>query len=297
MTNLLFNTLVVSLLMLTGCDKSDGPEEKAYRIEGTMQVDGRTRHYLLYLPTGYYDDTSRYALVLGLHGGGGSAVQFDRHYGLTQKANASKFIVVYPEGVRSDGPLGVRTWNAGTCCDYAAENNIDDVKYIRLLIDELAGRYRIDAKRVYAAGMSNGGMLAYRLACEIPDKIAAIAPVSCSMVASGCSPTRAVPILHIHSVQDTKVPVQGGIGIFGYYFPPVDSGLTVFAMGKPPLVVEDNANYKLTKWGEDMEYYLTTDGGHAWPGAVRNTSWGDPSSTAVNANDLLWAFFQRYSLK
>jgi polyhydroxybutyrate depolymerase len=286
--------LLLCLLLLTSCDKEPA---RPYRIEATMQVDGRTRHYLLYLPSGYYDNSSQYALVLGLHRGGGSAVQFDRHYGLTQKADASKFIVVYPEGVRSDGPLGVRTWNAGTCCDYAVEHQIDDVKYIRQLIDQLTARYRIDTKRVYATGMSNGGMLAYRLACEMPEKIAAIAAVSCTMVATDCHPARAVPVLHLHSVLDETVPPEGGIGIRGYYFPPVDSALNVFAFGASPVIVKDDAEYKLTKWGDRIEYYLTKDGGHAWPGAVSTTSWGDEPSSVIHANDLLWEFFQRHALE
>lgn len=295
MTGASVNLLLFCLLIFTGCDKA--PPEQPHRITATMKVDGRTRHYLLYLPSGYYEDTSRYALVLGLHGTGGSAAQFDRQYGLTQKANAAKFIVAYPEGVRSDGRLGIRTWNAGNCCDYAAEHHIDDVQYIRLLIDQLTTRYRINAKKVYVTGMSNGGMMAYRLACEMPEKIAAIAPVSCTMMAADCHPARPMPVLHLHSVLDTKVPPQGGIGIGGYYFPPVDSALNVLAFGATPVVVRDDGQYKLTKWGDRMEYYLTRDGGHAWPGALSTAGWADAPSEVINANDLLWAFFQRFALE
>lgn len=303
---ILFRFLMVFFLFSVVCCADSDPDiGRVYRFQKTTTVDGRARTYLLNLPPDYYNDSSSFPLVVGLHGTGGSASQFDRDYGLTQKANDSGFIVVYPEGVQSNGILGVRTWNAGTCCDYARENNVDDVKFILGLIDKLVATYRVNPKRIYVTGMSNGGMMAYRLACEAADKIAALAAVSSTMVASQpCHPSRPVPILHIHSVLDTKVPYNGGIGIGGYYFPPVDSILNVWSSENScaaPEVTVDNGEYKLTKWlsckdGVTIELYLTQDGGHAWPGGLRSGVWGDTPSVTVNATDLLWEFFQRFEL-
>src|SRR5690606_11668886 len=149
-------------------------------------------------------------LVIGLHGTGGSASQFERDYDFSLKAELERFIVVYPNGVSSNGQFGLRTWNAGTCCDYAARKKIDDVKFISSLIDKLVNEYRIDPNRVYVTGMSNGGMMCYRLAAEIPDKIAAIAPVSGTMVYTPTSEQkRSVPLLHLHSRLDKIVPSDG----------------------------------------------------------------------------------------
>jgi len=307
MTNLIFSlTFFIAIVVFTSCeDASPDPEPaQTYRVNGQMTVDGRARTYLLNLPPRYYADSSKFSLVIALHGAGGKASQFEQDYGFTNKANDAGFIVVYPEGVQSNGVLGLRTWNAGTCCDYALENHIDDVNFIRALIDSLVIRYRVEPRKIYATGMSNGGMMAYRLACEMPEKIAAIAAVSATMVvAQPCDPSLPVPILHMHAALDAKVPYQGGIGLRGYYFPPVDSVLAVWsakdACSETAPVVVQNNQYKFTSWsacGDDavIECYLTADGGHAWPGSSKAGRRGDTPSTAINANDLIWEFFQRF---
>jgi polyhydroxybutyrate depolymerase len=221
-----FRSLFTSLaFLLVNCqDKNtssadNNPDTSNYRYFESVTVDGISRYYLLNLPPSYYQQDTL-PLVIALHGAGGSALQCEKDYKLTEKANQEKYAIVYPEGVRNDGFLGLRTWNAGSCCDFAAENNVNDVGFITMLIDKLIAGYKIDPKRIYVAGMSNGAMMAYRLACEIPGKIAAIASVSGTMLTtSPCNPSRAVPVLHIHSERDTKVPPQGGYGIGGYYYP------------------------------------------------------------------------------
>src|SRR5262245_30837206 len=140
MTNFIFSlTFFIAVALFTGCDDASSDPEpdpaQTYRVNGQMTVDGRARTYLLNLPPRYYADSSKFSLVLALHGAGGKASQFEQDYGFTDKANDAGFIVVYPEGVQSNGVLGLRTWNAGTCCDYALENHVDDVKFIRGLID------------------------------------------------------------------------------------------------------------------------------------------------------------------
>ena len=301
--------LALAIFQFWGCKKKDASQtEEQNRFSKTMTVDGKARTYTLNLPPTYYTG-SDFSLVIALHGGGGDAAQFESTSKLTSKANAAQFIVVYPEGVKSTGVLGARSWNAGGCCDYAAYNNIDDVNFIRQLIDKLLASYKINPNKVYATGHSNGGMLAYRLACEIPDKIAAIAANGCTMVVTqACNPSRPVPVLHMHSVLDTKVPYQGGqgvgVGTSGVFFPSLDFVLNTWSLINtcaPARVIIKNSGYTLTQWSDcsnnvTIQYYLTKDGGHGWPGGLPGGLNSDTPSAVINANDLLWNFFQQYQL-
>lgn len=297
---------LATLLSLTSCSRKDTPQTTVvYHSYDSIVVDGLTRTFIVNLPP-EYTSNSGYSLVIAMHGGGGEASQFESSSLLSQKADSAGFIVVYPNGVASTGPLAARTWNAGGCCDYARDNKIDDVNFIRQLITYLLGRYKINPKKVYACGHSNGGMLSYRLACEMSDKIAAIATNSCSMVVTQtCNSSRAVPVLHMHSILDTKVPYKGGVGISDAYFPPLDSVFQVWSLkdacATSQSTLVNNASYKLTEWTSctnsvEIHYYLTRDGGHAWPGGLPGSANGDTPSTVINANDLLWEFFQHYQL-
>ncbi len=302
--NLLY-IIIFSAIFNVGCKKIDNPTtEKKYRIEESIIVDNLKRYFLLNLPPNYFESKEKISLVIALHGGGGGALQFEKSSLLTEKANKENFIIVYPEGVESDGILKAKTWNAAACCDYAAEKNINDVKFISTLIDKLVLDYAIDPTKVYATGHSNGGMLCYRLACEIPYKIAAIAPNACAMVTEACNSTKPIPILHMHSVLDKNIPYLGGkgggISTRDLTLKPVESVLNTWAKtnqcATEPIVIK-NAKFTHTTWNNcsknsNIEYYLTADGGHSWPGGLAGSLIGDIPSTSINANDLLWAFFK-----
>lgn len=297
--------VVVHFFAFLNCDKNAGLDSTVNRLNGSLVVDGRARTYTLVLPD-TYTTSSDFALVIAMHGGGGDAAQFESTSKLTDKASSAKFIVVYPEGVRSNGLIGLRTWNAGGCCEYARDNNIDDVKFLNLLIDQLLASYKINPKKIYATGHSNGGMMSYRLACELSNKITAIAVSGCTMVVTtDCRPSRPVPVMHLHSVLDSRVPYLGGIGISNVYYPPVDSGLMVWSgingCLKKAVVLIDNNDYKLTQWSDcqgevTIQYFLTRDGGHGWPGGEPGGPFSDTPSKVINANDLLWEFFSQYQL-
>lgn len=301
--------MIAILLMITcsvcSCRKHDDAVVTTFHFYDSLQVDGYIRSYLLNLPPNY-NDSNHFSLVIALHGTGGSAAQMETDYMLTSKSNSARFIIVYPEGVRSDGILGIRTWNAGGCCDYAMQHNVDDVKYIKLLIQKLTATYKIDPKKVYATGMSNGAMMCYRLGCELSQQLAAIAPVSGTLITTqACMPARPLPILHIHSALDTKVPYRGGYGLANYYFPPVDSALRVWAgingCNTAPETVTDAPLYTQTQFAgcahnATIQLYLTKDGGHAWPGGLPATSRADEPSKAFYATDLIWDFFRKYEL-
>lgn len=154
--------------------------------------------------------------------------------------------------------------------------------------------------------MSNGGFMAYRLACELSNRIAAIAPVASSMSMTNCIPIRPVPIIQFHSSSDSNVPYLGGVGngFSNHYNSPIDSVLNVWSNNNTCSIINDtvinNSQYIFTKWSNcdcstEIHYYRTQDGGHSWPGGIQ-TPTGDPVSTYINATDLMWTFFQQHSL-
>lgn len=306
MTNLIGPLICLFLL---SCDKgSDNPQSDKFRFTEQVFIDGIRRTYIIKLPENYYQKDSIRPLVIGLHGTGGNAAQFEKAYGFEQKGNEEGFITVYPDGVEKQDGMGlfeIRTWNAGTCCDYAMYTNVNDVKFISTLIDNICARFKVNKKKVYVTGMSNGGMMAYRLASELPDKIAAVGIVSGDMVApKDVSKQGIVPILHIHAIPDTKVPFAGGIGIGGYDFPPALDGINYWInrnnCEKDPVKMQYD-NYEVSSWhtGDGrtlVQLYLTRDGGHAWPSSPIQGRRGDTPSTAINATNLIWDFCNQFSL-
>ncbi|RMH69631.1 MAG: T9SS C-terminal target domain-containing protein [Gemmatimonadetes bacterium] len=275
-----------------------------HAIYDTLRYGGYDRTFLTHLPPNY-DGSEETPLVIALHGGFGSAFNLQAQSLLSETADSAGFIVVYPEGIAS--PLGIRTWNAGGCCGYAVEQEIDDTGFINTLIDTLLNRYNLDPDRIFATGMSNGGMMAYRLACELGDRIAAIAPVAATMVMPDCDPVRLTPIIHFHSILDENVPIEGGIGngISHHYNPPVDSVLNAWADVGNCLVDNDTLyagdDYLHIQWHScdddaEIQLFVTSDGGHSWPGGRQGYPGADPPSEVIHANDRMWAFFQQHPL-
>lgn len=269
----------------------------------TLLHNNLNRTYLIHLPENM-EPSEEVPLVIGMHGGFGNAAQFERQSQLSNKADEENFIVVYPEGITS--PTGVTTWNAGACCGYASFVDIDDVGFVSALIDTLITTYNIDEQRIYAAGMSNGGFMSYRLACELSDKIAAIAPVAASMTMEQCTPSRPVPILHVHSFVDFNVPYEGGVGqgASTQYSPPLDSVMNIWASKNGCSILNDTLmqNSELTsiRWHDcdcdtEIRIMMTEDGGHSWAGGP-GTLLGDVPSEYISATDVMWDFFSEHSL-
>ena len=301
----ILSLLFFNFLIFISCGKHKKIDPNTeFRINSTLKIGNLERTYTVVLPSNYYSSTKSFPVLIAMHGGGGSAKQMEDSYGLKEKAEEEKYIIVYPDGVQSDGILKVRTWNAGLCCEYAMEKDIDDVGFLSQMIDKIHKNYKSNPKRVYATGMSNGGMMAYRLACEISNKIAAIAPVACTMVTiSECKPKFSMPVIQFHSILDKNVPYNGGIGIRGINYPAVEKGLATWGtlnncknIGK---VLKDDQNFKLTEWTScnsqtEIQYYLTKDGGHSWPGAPIVRAGADEPSEVLNANQLIFDFFRKY---
>jgi len=176
----------------------------------SLSVGGATRTYVVHVPF-RVSEGRPLPVVLAFHGGGGNAAGFKAYAGLDALADREGFVVVYPDG---SGKLGRRllTWNAGGCCGYAAAQNVDDVGFAVAVLRDVARNVSVDPTRVYATGHSNGAMMAYRMAIEASERIAAIAPVAGAMQTERFPPPRPVPVLHIHSVDDPRALYTGGLG-------------------------------------------------------------------------------------
>lgn len=180
----------------------------------SLQANGRIRKYNVHLPYGF-QLKKNLPVVIFLHGGGGS-IKGAYQEGLHKASDKYGFILVVPagSGVYSEALL---TWNAGEweggkCCGWASDHAVDDVSFISRIIDDLKIKFDIDEKQIFVTGISNGAMMAYRLACELSGKIAAVAAVAPPAVPQGCAPSRPVSIMHIIGTADPCVPYQGGEG-------------------------------------------------------------------------------------
>ena len=172
--------------------------------------DGLTRRYLVHIPSTYKEATLL-PLVLAFHGGGGNAEGSPEYFQLNSKSDEEGFIVAYPEG-SGKKILGktFASWNAGKCCPSKAGDNIDDVGFIKKVLDDLKNKSNIDSKKIYATGMSNGALITYRLACEMANTFAAIAPVGGHDSYDDCNPSRPVPVIHFHGTEDPCAFYDGG---------------------------------------------------------------------------------------
>jgi polyhydroxybutyrate depolymerase len=189
-------------------------------FELALEHDGRTRTALVHVPE-QAGGGRPLPVVLNFHGSGGNARDHREYVRMDTLADREGFIVVYPNGTGWFEEQ-LLTWNAGLCCGYAVTEKVDDVGFVRALLDALGTRAPVDPARVYATGLANGAMMSYRLAAQASDRIAAIAPVGGSMVlperrVGDARPSlevpgrRPVPIMHVHSVDDPRAVYQGGL--------------------------------------------------------------------------------------
>ena len=268
--------------------------------EHRLVVDGRQRTYLVDLPP-RYDARQRYALVLDFHGGGGSPASARTQSGLSTLAAEVGAIAVYPAGsgrLRDDRLL---TWNTETCCGYAQRARIDEARFVRALLDTLEAAYSIDATRVFAIGLSNGGMMAHLVGCRLSDRIAAVAVVSGELTVD-CKPRRPVSVLIIHGTADENLPYDGGVGrkaLSPHAVHPVGYAVDRWrAIDRCPdsakVMVTDKVTHHV--WGPcadgtAVELYRIEGGGHAWPGGQRLSRILDAPSTSIDATRVAWAFF------
>ncbi|MER7169686.1 PHB depolymerase family esterase [Micromonospora sp. NPDC000207] len=316
--------LVVGLTALTGCslldDASDTPPDGARpsatdagppavqlpvgTSEHTVTVDGRDRTYRLYRPASA-PLTGPTPLVVMLHGAAGTGRQAEQAYGWTAEADRSGFVVAFPDGYK-------RAWAAGPgCCGAPAREGVDDVRFVTELVDTVGGQVPVDPARTYVTGISNGGLLAYRLVCDTT--IFAAVGVVAATLAGSCDSPAPVSVLHIHGEQDQTMPYGGGPGrrdndgtgrlpvrIDG---PPTTElaarWRTVDDCGEPRTSTDGPVTRTVATCPEGRAVELVTiaDAGHQWPGGRPNTPRSeqlldlDPPSPALNATETIWRFF------
>ncbi len=267
----------------------------------TLTVDGIERSYIVHIPSSY-DGSQPVPLVMDFHGGGGNAESQMQTSGFETLADEKGFIVVYPNG---NGRFGDKllTWNGGTCCGYAVANNIDDVGFVRAMIADLQAIAKIDMKRIYATGLSNGGIFSYRLACDASDLIAAIGPVSGTLNYLRCNPEEPVSVIHFHGTADQHVPYNGGAGDqslaevqFASVKDSIDFWLTSDQCPSTPKTESfadiQHDTYTNCANGTAIELYTIIGGKHAWPGG-NGPAWpgGDQPTQTISATKLIWDFF------
>lgn len=273
--------------------------------------DGRQRHFRLYVPTTLRAGESS-PLLIALHGGLGSSGQFAANSGFDELAEANGFIVVYPDGIRAipDRP-GLQTWNGGYCCGPAARQEVDDVGYVRFLIDLLEGRFAVDSTRIFAAGHSNGAIMAYRLACELSDRIAAIGVQAGSLGIDECQPPQRVSVVHIHGLADTNHPIDGGMGtgVSGVTFRSGRIAVATFAAiagcDNEPVIndIPSNPDVEVSMWsncssGTAVQLITVEGASHAWMGHAAQSEAaaalvGEPYLD-FDSSRAIWSFVSRH---
>lgn len=274
----------------------------------TLLIGEQKRTYLVHVPTDY-DPEKPVPVVLALHGAAMDGSMMVWFSGLNKKSDESGFIVVYPSGTGL-GPF--RTWNAGGFSGKMSEGKADDVAFIGRLLDDLASVVKVDEKRVYACGMSNGGMMCYRLAAELSERIAAIAPVAGTIAIEDSKPKRPVPVIHFHGSKDNIVPFEmkkGRSPSFMKLKGVEDSIQTWVKLNgcdetpKTEAISKDGDEMKVTrrsysggKDGAEVVLVVIEEGGHTWPGQQPPVDFIGKSVKSVSANDLMWEFFQRHKL-
>ncbi len=306
--------IVFCVLAVDAARAGDEPRD----ITLALTVAGMQRTYLLHPPPSH-NRTRPAPLVIVLHGGGGTAERMVRltNEGLSRLAEREGSIAVYPNGID-------KHWNDGRWADEtgwrAQGENVDDVGFISALIEELVKTQNADPRRVYVTGVSNGGQMAHRLACELSDKIAAIAPVIAQMPAHfspRCKPARPVSVLMMPGTKDPLVPWEGGtIRLGRQTFGRVLSASETVAFwtrhnacpGPPETSWEPDRDpgdgtrvrreaYRDCRNGSEVVLYAIEGGGHTWPGGrqyLPETIVGK-TSRDIDAAGVIWEFFKKHS--
>jgi len=285
------------LLLLVGSTFSNFAQQT---INASIIHDGIQRDYILYIPE-VYDGSTTVPLVLNFHGYGSNAAQQMFYGDFRDIADTEGFLLVHPEGTTF---IGDQFWNVGFP---GLSSNIDDVGFTEALIDELATLYAIDLDRVYATGMSNGGFMSFLLACQLSEKIAAVASVTGSMTQDtfdDCNAQHPTPVLQIHGTDDGVVLYNGNnlsipiADVISYWVDHNNCESTPTTTTLPDIDPSDGSTIEHSVY-EDGDNGITTEhmkvigGGHTWPGSVINT---EGTNQDIDASMEIWLFFSRYDI-
>jgi polyhydroxybutyrate depolymerase len=263
-----------------------------------VTVAGRERTFVVHVPPSY-DPAKPTPVVLNVHGYRMTPKLEDWLTGMAAKADQAGFVVVYPLGTGSP-----TSFNGGACCGDAAHDGVDDVAFVRAILDALEADLCVDRRRVYATGMSNGGIMSHRLACELSDRIAAVAPVSGFNGTKTCAPARAVSVLDFHGTDDPTVPF-GGDPKRGWLSIPATMQGWVERDGCSADGVEKRLSTHVRCFshggcrdGAEVSLCVVEGGGHTWPGGstVPWIAGQGETNHEISADDLIWRFFEEHPM-
>ena len=277
----------ILLIILSGCKKDNNNSESCYSNNNAQTIihDGINREYVLYIPNSY-DGTSAVPLMLNFHGVGGSASDYMNYADMRSVAESDTFILVYPQGSCSDGSSH---WNP---CPVGGDNKstADDIGFVESMINEISSQYNVDMERIYAAGYSNGGMMAYGLAHYKSDLIAAVASVSGVMLDCTGPTSHPMPVVHLHGTSDGVLPYNGGDGwnstqsTLEHW---INFNNTVLT---PTVISDNNIEHYVYDQGDSLvsvEHYKYIGGDHVWFSATFQ---------GQNTSELVWNFVSRYDI-
>lgn len=268
----------------------------------TLTWRGETRQWMLHVPQ-TFQSARPTAVVYFFHGGGGNMAHGadDRIYGQVSASDRLGHLVVFPNGHGRLKSGKLATWNAGNCCGAARDDQVDDVGFVRAIHGELGKRFQVNPKQVFAAGMSNGAMMSYRLACEASDLFSAITAVAGTDNTRSCQPTRPVSVLHIHAKDDERVLFNGGAGKASEQvtdFTSVADSVARWvghdACSTTPRTAQTQPGVTCVEHdgcqgGSRVRLCVTDTGGHSWPGGQKAR--GGRGSDALSATDEMTRFF------
>jgi polyhydroxybutyrate depolymerase len=289
--------------------RSDASREAACY---SLAQDARKRTLRVYVPKGHDEPLP---VVLVLHGGGGTGggMEWLTRHGFNRIADRDGALIVYPDGIEHG-------WNDGRGANRsAADAAVDDLAFLRALPGQLAALHPIDRSRLYVTGISNGGMMSYRLACDAADEFAAAAPVAANMAPElerRCHPARAISLLIMNGVDDPIMPWHGGVirvlwMTRGQVLSAEDSAARWLALdhcgaleagaliaADPPDGTQVVPHGARCADGGEVRLYEIRGGGHAWP---RGEPYLGPHlighvSQALDANETIWSFLRQHAL-
>ncbi|MFT6981926.1 MAG: polyhydroxybutyrate depolymerase [Crocinitomicaceae bacterium] len=288
----LFLTIFCSFLHLSA--------DAQQTINASITNGGIQRDYILYVPANY-TGTSGVPLLFNFHGFTSNATQQMFYGDFRSIADTAGFIIVHPEGTLDNN--GITHFNVGW-----GASTVDDVAFSSALIDSISAQYNIDQDRVYSTGMSNGGFMSFKLACELSDRIAGIASVTGSILPltlSNCNALHSTPIMQIHGTTDGTVPYNGGAGwtepigsLVDYWANFNNCTATPVIENMPNISVVDGSTVEKFSYLNgynctEVIHFKITNGGHTWPGSVFPSA---GTNYDINASIEVWNFLSKYNI-